>query len=541
MILTGASMLEKNKQEIDALNVFPVPDGDTGTNMSLTMLSAARELAPLPAGANASDVAAAAARGALKGARGNSGVILSQLFRGIAKALEGQQYVDARLLAEGLQAAVESAYKAVMKPKEGTILTVARAVAESAARDAAHGADAYAVLIGLLEQGDAVLKKTPEMLPVLKAAGVVDAGGAGLLLILHGFKMAADGEEAIEGELSRRISSLQGQGRPDVSFDEDSGIEFGYCTETFIKNLIEKDSSLAILRLREELSAIGDCVLVVGDDELVKVHVHSNEPGRALQCCLKLGELSSVKIDNMREQHRNIIEEAAEFHQPKAPKITKERGFVAVGAGEGIEALLKDLGVDETVLGGQTMNPSAADIAEAIERTGARIVYVLPNNKNIVLAAEQAKELVAGREIFVVPTSSIPQGVAAMIAFVPDVDDQTNFSRMVEAAGKVKSLSVTYAVRDSSFDGKEIKKGDILGLSESRVATVGSEVEQTALELLAGAIDESSEMLTILCGEEISQAQADALRERLAAAHEGLEIEMLPGGQPLYYYLFSLE
>ncbi|MDR3085220.1 MAG: DAK2 domain-containing protein, partial [Christensenellaceae bacterium] len=422
MILTGASMLEKNKQEIDALNVFPVPDGDTGTNMSLTMLSAARELAPLLNGASASDVAAAAARGALKGARGNSGVILSQLFRGIARALEGHAEIDGRALAESLQAAVESAYKAVMKPKEGTILTVAKAVAESAAKDAVHGAGVYEILTGLLEQGDFVLKKTPEMLPVLKAAGVVDAGGAGLLLILHGFKMAADGEEAMEGELAQRISALQDQGRPDVSFDEDSGIEFGYCTETFIKNLADRDPSSAILRLREELSAIGDCVLVVGDEDLVKVHVHSNEPGRALQYCLNLGELSSVKIDNMREQHRNIIEEAAEFHQPKAPKITKDRGFVAVGAGEGIEALFKDLGADETVLGGQTMNPSAADIAEAVERTGARVVYVLPNNKNIVLAAEQAKELVAGREIHVVPTSSVPQGVAAMIAFVPDVD-----------------------------------------------------------------------------------------------------------------------
>ena len=542
MVLSGAALLEKNKQSIDALNVFPVPDGDTGTNMSLTMVSAVKELMGVDS-ASASVVAQAVARGALKGARGNSGVILSQLFRGFSKALAGVEHIDSAAMAAALQGSVEAAYKAVMKPKEGTMLTVAKALADSAQQDAQEGKDLYTLMENLLTRGNEMLKRTPDMLPVLKQAGVVDAGGAGLLAIYLGFKMAIDGEENIEGaQLMSRITALQDQNaQQDLQGQaEEESIEFGYCTETFIKQIKQGVTQENIDKLREKLSKIGDCVLVVGDLEMIKVHCHSNNPGKVLQYCLQLGELSSVKVDNMREQHRTLIQEA-DTVQKEAPVFEKEVGFVAVAAGDGLAALFKDLAVDEVVVGGQTMNPSAEDIASAVCRTKAKTVYVLPNNKNIIMAAQQAKELLEEYQVLVIPTKSIPQGVSAMIAYVPDVSLEENERRMTEAAQNVKTASVTYAVRDSSFDGQEIHQNDILGLQESRVEVVGQDVEAVALELLQKTVNDGSEVITIFYGQDVSQEQAQALYDKVVAAYPSCDVDMLPGGQPLYYYLFSVE
>ena len=542
MVLSGAALLEKNKQSIDALNVFPVPDGDTGTNMSLTMVSAVKELMGVDS-ASASVVAQAVARGALKGARGNSGVILSQLFRGFSKALAGVEHIDSAAMAAALQGSVEAAYKAVMKPKEGTMLTVAKALADSAQQDAQEGKDLYTLMENLLTRGNEMLKRTPDMLPVLKQAGVVDAGGAGLLAIYLGFKMAIDGEENIEGaQLMSRITALQDQNAQQnlQGQAEEEGIEFGYCTETFIKQIKQGVTQENIDKLREKLSKIGDCVLVVGDLEMIKVHCHSNNPGKVLQYCLQLGELSSIKVDNMREQHRTLIQEA-DTVQKEAPVFEKEVGFVAVAAGDGLAALFKDLAVDEVVVGGQTMNPSAEDIASAVCRTKAKTVYVLPNNKNIIMAAQQAKELLEEYQVLVIPTKSIPQGVSAMIAYVPDVSLEENERRMTEAAQNVKTASVTYAVRDSSFDGQEIHQNDILGLQESRVEVVGQDVEAVALELLQKTVNDGSEVITIFYGQDVSQEQAQALHDKVVAAYPSCDVDMLPGGQPLYFYLFSVE
>ena len=542
MVLSGAALLEKNKQSIDALNVFPVPDGDTGTNMSLTMVSAVKELMGVDS-ASASVVAQAVARGALKGARGNSGVILFQLFRGFSKALAGVEHIDSASMAAALQGSVEAAYKAVMKPKEGTMLTVAKALADSAQQDAQEGKDLYTLMENLLTRGNEMLKRTPDMLPVLKQAGVVDAGGAGLLAIYLGFKMAIDGEENIEGaQLMSRITALQDQNAQQnlQGQAEEESIEFGYCTETFIKQIKQGVTQENIDKLREKLSKIGDCVLVVGDLEMIKVHCHSNNPGKVLQYCLQLGELSSIKVDNMREQHRTLIQEADTL-QKEAPVFEKEVGFVAVAAGDGLAALFKDLAVDEVVVGGQTMNPSAEDIASAVCRTKAKTVYVLPNNKNIIMAAQQAKELLEEYQVLVIPTKSIPQGVSAMIAYVPDVSLEENERRMAEAAQNVKTASVTYAVRDSSFDGQEIHQNDILGLQESRVEVVGQDVETVALELLQKTVNDGSEVITIFYGQDVSQEQAQALHDKVVDAYPSCDVDMLPGGQPLYYYLFSVE
>ena len=542
MVLSGAALLEKNKQSIDALNVFPVPDGDTGTNMSLTMVSAVKELMGVDS-ASASVVAQAVARGALKGARGNSGVILSQLFRGFSKALAGVEQIDSASMAAALQGSVEAAYKAVMKPKEGTMLTVAKALADSAQQDAQEGKDLYTLMENLLTRGNEMLKRTPDMLPVLKQAGVVDAGGAGLLAIYLGFKMAIDGEENIEGaQLMSRITALQDQNAQQnlQGQAEEESIEFGYCTETFIKQIKQGVTQENIDKLREKLSKIGDCVLVVGDLEMIKVHCHSNNPGKVLQYCLQLGELSSIKVDNMREQHRTLIQEADTL-QKEAPVFEKEVGFVAVAAGDGLAALFKDLAVDEVVVGGQTMNPSAEDITSAVCRTKAKTVYVLPNNKNIIMAAQQAKELLEEYQVLVIPTKSIPQGVSAMIAYVPDVSLEENERRMTEAAQNVKTASVTYAVRDSSFDGQEIHQNDILGLQESRVEVVGQDVEAVALELLQKTVDDGSEVITIFYGQDVSQEQAQALHDKVVDAYPSCDVDMLPGGQPLYFYLFSVE
>ncbi len=545
MFIDGAAMLENNKAHIDALNVFPVPDGDTGTNMSLTMMSAVKELAGVDT-ENAGAVAAAVARGALKGARGNSGVILSQLFRGLAEGTKNADTIDAKTFAQALQLGVDKAYKAVMKPKEGTILTVARAIAENAVK-AAEKDDIYNFVDEMITSGNNMLKKTPDMLPVLKQAGVVDSGGAGLMMIYLGFKMALDGEE-VENvtDIAKKLTALADQQVQEIpagtgaSMDTGEEIEFGYCTETFITNIKEGVTEENIDALRNKLMEFGDCVLVVGDLELIKVHCHSNDPGRILKHCIKLGDLDNIKIDNMRTQHRTLIEEAKTVEAKSMP-IEKEVGFVAISAGDGIAALFKDLTVDEIVMGGQTMNPSTEDISEAIYRCKAQTTYILPNNKNIIMAAQQAAQLIEDRKVVVIPTKTIPQGVAAMIAYVPDVTVEENEQRMTEAATAVRTGSVTYAIRDSVFDGKEIKEGDILGLAEGSVSCVGKEVEATTLELMENMITEDDELITLFYGEDVSEETAAAMQEKIEEKFPQCELEMLPGGQPLYYYLFSVE
>ncbi len=545
MLIDGAAMLENNKAAIDALNVFPVPDGDTGTNMSLTMMSAVKELAGVDT-ADATTVSAAIARGALKGARGNSGVILSQLFRGFAEGVKGHESIDAGIFAEALKLGVDKAYKAVMKPTEGTILTVARAVSENAQAYASKNDNLYGFVEGMISSGNEMLARTPDMLPVLKQAGVVDSGGAGLMAIYLGYKMALDGEEVENAtDLAKKLTALSAQPPKELeqgaSMDTGEEIEFGYCTETFITHIKEGVTAEDVDNLRDKLMEFGDCVLVVGDQELIKVHCHSNDPGRILRYCIRLGELDNIKVENMRTQHRTLIEEAKAVQQRKELPIEKEVGFVAIAAGEGIAALFRDLTVDEIVMGGQTMNPSTEDIAAAIYRCKASVTYVLPNNKNITMAARQAAELMEDRQVVVIPTETIPQGVASMIAYVPDVSLEENIARMTEAAGAVRTGSVTYAVRDSSFDGKDIHQNDILGLNEGKVALVGQEVEDVTLELMRSMITQEDELITLFYGEDISEENAQALAAKIGEAFPQCDLEMLAGGQPLYYYLFSVE
>ncbi len=546
MIIDGAAMLEYNKAAVDALNVFPVPDGDTGTNMSLTMMSAVKELQNLDT-ADVSAVAAAAARGALKGARGNSGVILSQLFRGFSEGLKGKESASAADFASSLSLGADRAYKAVMKPREGTILTVARAVADGAQAFAAKKQDISALLPRMIEDGEAALRRTPDLLPVLKEAGVVDSGGAGLMAIYLGYKMAVEGEEienvstiakSLSAFMERPAEKQEAIGAASEAAGE---ITFGYCTETFITPLKEGVSQGDADSLRNKLMEFGDCVLVVLDEGLIKVHCHSNDPGRVLRYCIRLGELDNVKVENMRSQHRTLIAEAEGLHEEAVPPMEKDVGFVAVAAGAGLAALFKDLTVDEMVEGGQTMNPSTEDIVKAVQRCKSRTTFVLPNNKNIVMAAQQAAELLTDRTVLVVPTKTVPQGVAAMIAYVPDAPVEENLSRMQEAAEGVRSGSVTYAVRDSSFDGKEIHEHDILGLNEGKVAVVGQDVGAVTLDLLHEMVREDSELITLFYGADVPEESAEALRAQIEEAFPQCELEMLSGGQPLYYYLFSVE
>ena len=545
MVINGAGMLEKHKAAIDALNVFPVPDGDTGTNMSLTMVSAVKELAAVDS-ADASVVAAAIARGALKGARGNSGVILSQLFRGFSEEAKEHETIDAQVFAASLARGVEKAYKAVMKPREGTILTVARAVAENAQAYAEKSDNLYGFVEEMISSGNGMLKRTPDMLPVLKQAGVVDSGGAGLMTIYLGFKAALDGEEVdAVGDITKQLTALndQQQVKPEqtgAASGATEDIEFGYCTETFITHLNEGVGQRDVDNLRSKLMEFGDCVLVVADQDMIKVHCHSNDPGRILRYCIRLGELDNVKVENMRTQHRTLIEEANAV-QNKTPAIEKEVGFVAISAGDGIAAMFRDLTVNEIVQGGQTMNPSTEDIVQAIYRCAAKTTFVLPNNKNIIMAAQQAAELMEDRKVIVIPTKTIPQGVAAMIAYVPDVSDDDNEQAMNEAAQSVRSGSVTYAIRDSVFDGKEIKKDDVLGLNEGKVASVGKDVNDVTIDLMKAMMTEDDELITLFYGADVTDETAQALSTRIGKEFPQCELEMLAGGQPLYYYLFSIE
>ena len=540
MFAAGAALLEENKEGVDAMNVFPVPDGDTGTNMSMTLNSAVAEMY------NAKEesvkaVAAAMARGALRGARGNSGVISSQIFRGFAKGLENVQEADTIALANALQMGVDMAYKAVMKPREGTILTVAKAAAEAGMRAARRERDLSRFMQIVIDAADRTLAKTPDMLPVLKEAGVVDAGGKGLIIIYTGFRQAIDGGGTFHFDFEPlapakaavpSAASMEGLSTSDI--------QFGYCTEFFVVNLKDDVDDAMRESFSQHLQKIGDSVVVVGDDDLIKVHVHTNAPGKALQWGLRMGELSHVKIDNMREQHRNLasdgsIVEAAPVQPPK------KYGMVSVVAGAGLAHVFEDIGVDYVVEGGQSMNPSIDDIAKAVQSVNAKTVFVFPNNSNVILAAQQAKELVTDQELIIIPTKTAPQGIAAALAFMEDETPQANESEMLEAIGYVSTGMVTYAVRDTHYNGLNIHKDDIIGLDDHGICAVGKDVETVALELLARIVDDEKGMITCFYGADVSEADAQALQEKISARFDELENEMHSGGQPLYYYIFSVE
>ena len=532
MFMSGAALLEKNRQNIDALNVFPVPDGDTGTNMCHTISSAMKELATRTC-PTAGEAASAVARGALKGARGNSGVILSQIFRGMSRALEGADEVDAALFAQAIRCGADTAYKAVMRPKEGTILTVARVVAEEVEREARRTSDLQTLMNVVVESGDAILKKTPEMLPVLKQAGVVDSGGKGLMVFFAGFRAALFGEP-VEDVSLENLQPMPGEFVDDHDSLEE--ITFAYCTEFIVSHPRPDMKESDVARLRRRLEKIGDCVLVIGDLEVVKVHVHTNEPGKALQMALELGELDSIKIDNMLEEFR----ERQKKREADAAKEDKPFAIVAVALGDGLASLFKDLGVDKVVDGGQTMNPSIEDLVEAIDSTHDKEVFVLPNNSNIILAAQQAAELTE-RKVYVLPTKSVPMGLSAAIAFSESSTGEENEAAMREAAEMVHTASITYAVRDTVFDGMDIHQGDIMGMIDNKINCLGHDVAEVARELMDKMVTEDSELISIYYGADTAEADAQALFEEAQEKYPNCDVEVHMGGQPLYYYLIAVQ
>ena len=535
MFLTGAALLEKNRAYIDSLNVFPVPDGDTGTNMSMTMQSAVKEIQNSK-GTNVSDIAAAASLGALKGARGNSGVILSQILRGFARALSGKEEMAPENFAAALTTGTEAAYKAVMKPKEGTMLTVARMMAEAVAKEANEGANLYKLIDVMIDEGERALRLTPELLPVLKEAGVVDSGGKGLVTILRGFKMVIDGEDVDEYVLAPQMQDTAGitGGEEGADLEALDDIEFGYCTEFFIIHLDESFSEADLDKLREKLMKIGDSVVVAYDSDFIKIHVHSNCPGKILQLALRLGEIDRIKIENMREQNRELL--------ANMKKNEKENALVAVSISDGIDEVYKAIGVNNLISGGQTMNPSIDSITKAIRRANARNVFVLPNNSNIIMAAQQAAAI-SDRNVIVIPSKTMMQGLSAALAYSDDVDVETNTERMTAAIKQVLSGSVTYAVRDTQFNGEKISQGDIIGLLDNVITKVGTSVDSVAVELLCSMIENKGDdcMATIFYGEGADENSAQAVADAVNEKYPDAEITVQYGGQPLYYYYFSVE
>lgn len=531
MILNGAAMLEDSKAEINQLNVFPVPDGDTGTNMSLTMANACREVQALQE-LTCHSVAEALARGALKGARGNSGVILSQLFRGFYRGVDGLVTLDSKQFAEALRCGVETAYKAVMKPREGTILTVSKAFAEEALRQSARETGTLRVAEGAMAVGELTLSKTPEMLDVLKKAGVVDAGGKGLLIIYKGFIYSLQGNGPIAIERREPQAQAKAEAPPAIRGGEE--IEKGYCTEFLIENLKPSVDEAAVERMRERLDYLGDSVVLVHDDSILKVHVHTETPDKVLMFALQMGELMQIKIENMREQNREIQ------RMNNAPQAPKEQAIVAVASGDGIRGIFHDIMVEGFVEGGQTMNPSAEDIAGVVRSMNAKHVIVLPNNGNIILAARQAAELVDCK-VHVVPTRTVPQGISAALAYNPETPAEENAANMAGAMDSVRSGMVTYAIRDSSMDGHDIKKGDILGISEVGIACVGGDVAKVALELVKALADENSCMISFYWGTDVGREDALALRDAVRKELPHCDAEAYDGGQPIYYYIVSVE
>ena len=535
MFLTGAALLEKNRAYIDSLNVFPVPDGDTGTNMSMTMQSAVKEIQNCK-GTNVSDIAAAASLGALKGARGNSGVILSQILRGFARALSGKEEMAPENFAAALTTGTEAAYKAVMKPKEGTMLTVARMMAEAVTKEASEGANLYKLIDVMIDEGERALLLTPELLPVLKEAGVVDSGGKGLVTILRGFKMVIDGEDVDEYVLAPQMQDTAGitGGEEGADLEALDDIEFGYCTEFFIIHLDESFSETDLDKLREKLMKIGDSVVVAHDSDFIKIHVHSNCPGKILQLALRLGEIDRIKIENMREQNRELL--------ANMKKNEKENALVTVSISDGIDEVYKAIGVNNLISGGQTMNPSIDSITKAIRRANARNVFVLPNNSNIIMAAQQAAAI-SDRNVIVIPSKTMMQGLSAALAYSDDVDVETNTERMTAAIKQVLSGSVTYAVRDTQFNGEKISQGDIIGLLDNVITKVGTSVDSVAVELLCSMIENKGDdcMATIFYGEGADEDSAQAVADAVNEKYPDAEITVQYGGQPLYYYYFSVE
>lgn len=539
MFLAGAKNLEVKKEWINELNVFPVPDGDTGTNMTLTIMSAVKEVNSLDS-LSMESLAKAISSGSLRGARGNSGVILSQLLRGFSKGIRDYEQLDSVILAAAFEKGVETAYKAVMKPKEGTILTVAKGAALKAAELAEDCEDLQVFFEDVIAEANAVLKRTPEMLPVLKEAGVVDSGGQGLVTVLEGAFDAFMGKEV---DLTFEPGATQGGGVTKISPQAEADIKFGYCTE-FIIVLNKEFHMQDEQELKGFLSSIGDSIVCVADDEIVKIHVHTNDPGLAIQKALTYGSLSKIKIDNMREEHQEkLIKEAEKLAaQQKAAEIpAKENGFIAVSVGDGIGEIFRGLGVDYLIQGGQTMNPSTEDMLNAIAMVPAKNIYILPNNKNIILAANQARDLTKDKNIIVVPTKTVPQGITAIISFVPERSPEENLEEMTQAIGNVRTGQVTYAVRDTKIDDKEIHQGDIMGLGDHGILAVGTDVKAVARETVDCMMHEDAELISLYYGEDFSQEEAEALAEELEDAYPSCDIEVNDGGQPIYYCLISVE
>ncbi|MCI8710017.1 MAG: DAK2 domain-containing protein [Dorea sp.] len=545
MFLAGAQNIEAKKEYINELNVFPVPDGDTGTNMSLTIMAAAKEVAALDK-PTMKDLAKAISSGSLRGARGNSGVILSQLLRGFTKAIREEEEIDVQGLAAACSRARETAYKAVMKPKEGTILTVASGISEKAAQMAQETDDLEVFIPAVIEYAGEVLKKTPEMLPVLKEAGVVDSGGQGLLEVIKGAYDAFLGKEIRYSEIAPTSSGVSVKAAP----GDEADIKFGYCTEFIIlteKEFTDKDEH----EFKEYLSSIGDSIVCVADDDVVKIHVHTNDPGLAIQKALGFGQLSRMKIDNMREEHQEkLIRDAQKVAAEQSEKEKEEKeaqeprkpfGFITVSIGEGINGIFKELGADYVIEGGQTMNPSTEDMLNAVDQVNADTIFILPNNKNIVLAANQAKALVEDKEIIVIPTRTVPQGITALINFMADADAKTNEETMLEEIENVKTGQVTYAVRDTHIDNKEIHEGDIMGIGDHGILAVGREIEETALELLKGLVDETTELISIYYGEEVREEDAEDFIAKVEETYPDADVDAHFGGQPIYYYVLAVE
>ena len=540
MFLAGAQNIEARKEYINELNVFPVPDGDTGTNMSMTIMSAAKEVTALDH-PDMKTLAKAISSGSLRGARGNSGVILSQLLRGFTKVVKEQKEIDVTVLAAACIRAKETAYKAVMKPKEGTILTVAKGIAEKAAEMELETDDLEVFIPAVIEYAEEVLAKTPEMLPVLKEAGVVDSGGQGLLEVLKGGYDAFQGKEIDYSAITPSESSAVTK----ISAEATADIKFGYCTEFIIltdRKFTEKDEQ----EFKAYLESIGDSIVCVADDDVVKTHVHTNDPGLAIQKALTYGQLSRMKIDNMREEHQEkLIKDAEKMARAQEEKKKKEpakpMGFITVSIGDGLNDIFRELGADYIIEGGQTMNPSTEDMLNAIDKVNAETVFILPNNKNIVLAANQAKALVEDKKIVVIPTKTVPQGITAIINFMPDADAAANEEAMLEAIQNVKTGQVTYAVRDTKIDDKEIHEGDIMGIGDAGIIAVGTDIQNTAKEMLAAMVDEDSELISLYYGEEISTEDAESFAAEIAELYPDMDIDAQFGGQPIYYYVMAVE
>ena len=536
MILNGAKLLDTNKAHVNELNVFPVPDGDTGTNMSMTMLSASREVSNCSTN-NMPELCDAVAKGALRGARGNSGVILSQILKGMTSVLAKSADISAKTFAKAFAAGTEVAYKAVTKPKEGTILTVIRAISDSAEKAAKKNVELKDFMAAVIEGGEAMLRQTPEMLPVLKEAGVVDAGGRGLLIILQGFQNVLLGQEEANLEFDDSYKQTQSADNPygeqaHFNYNNLAEIEYAYCTEFFIVNIYKKTTEADIDMFREKLMNIGDCVLVIGDLSMVKVHVHSNAPGQVLTYALELGELDHLKIENMLQQNRELKKQQVEELKPF--------GLVSVCAGDGITAIFRDLLVDRIIEGGQTMNPSAEDIAKACDQVAAKNVFVFPNNKNIVLAANQAKAL-SKRKIHVIPTSNIPEGLSAVLAFNPEDNVDGNIKTMTDAIGGIRSGSVTYAVRKTSVGSMELNEGDIIGIDSKDIVAKGDNVGAVTEELIDKMMDDDTSCISLYFGNDVKEDEANAIAADIAKKYRSCDVDVHFGGQPLYYFIVSLE